>query len=256
MFKDGAMMKKTLAALLAILPGMAVFGVPLSVGGGGLVGGLFTRYTLNAEGNIVVPVDVVSTQEMDQVNYGGFLFVDAAWVELGIAIQGGTNAWREGYSAKTEDGTVLANQPNEGTGTEAMFGLSLLGKYPFRLNQGLSIFPLAGLEYHIALLEYRDPKVGPNYSRTNRTWEKDSNNNAYSLSAWNSLFIDIGAGIDLNLRSRLFLRTELLYGFRLQTPYELDAVEKVKKMAQAPDPKLQGLTSGPTLRIALGWRIF
>jgi hypothetical protein len=250
------MIKKILAAFLAVLPGLAAFGADFSLGGGGLAGGLFTRYTLNAAGNIVVPVDVVSTQYMDQFNYGGFLFADAAWVELSIAVQGGANRWREGYSAKAEDGTALADQPDEGTGTETMLGFTLLGKYPFRLNQRLSLFPLAGLEYQIALREYRDPKIGPNHSRTNRTWEKDSNGNAYSLSAWNSLLIDIGAGIDLNLYPRLFLRTELLYGFRLQTPYEIDALEKVKKMAGAPDPKLRGLTSGPTLRIALGWRIF
>jgi opacity protein-like surface antigen len=256
--RNQGMIKKVLTAFLAVLPGMAVFGVdiPLNVGGGGLVGGLFTRYTLTAEGNIVVPVDVVSTQEINQVNYGGFLFVDTTWVELDLALQGGSTTWQERYSANTKDGMVLADQPTEGTGTEAMFGLSLLGKYPFRLNRGFSIFPLAGVEYQIALLEYRDPEIGPNYNRTNRTWEKDSNNNAYSLSVWNSLLIDIGAGVDLNLYSRLFLRTELLYGFRLQTPYEIDALEKVKKMANAPDPKLAGLTSGPTLRLALGWRIF
>jgi hypothetical protein len=248
--------KIILAALLVTLPGMTVLGadISLNAGGGLLAGGLFTRYTLNAEGNLVVPIDVVSTQRMDQVNYGAFLFVDAVWAELSLTFRGGNNVWREWYSAKLKDGTVLADQPNRGTGMEGMIGLSLLGKYPFPLNKKLSIFPLVGLEYQIALWEYRDPEIGPRYKRTNRTWEKNSNDDAYSLSAWNSLFIGFGAGMDLDLPSRLFLRTELLYGFRLQTPYELDALEMVKKKADAPDPKLRGLTSGPTLRIALGWR--
>jgi hypothetical protein len=42
----------------------------------------------------------------------------------------------------------------------------------------------------------------------------------------------------------MYLRTELLYGFRLMTPYEVDA----------PNPKLAGLTSGPSLKIGLGYR--
>jgi opacity protein-like surface antigen len=251
------MIKRVLAALAALLPGLAAFGldIPLSAGGGGLAGALFTRYTLNAEGSIVVPVDVVSTQEINQVTYGAFLFADAAWAELGLDIRWGNDTWGEEYSARTKEGIVLVRQPNAGTGTEAALGISLLGKYPFRLNHGLSIFPLGGLEYRIALMEYRDPDIGPNYDRTGGVWEKDSRGGAYTLGAWNSLSIDIGAGLDLDLRSRLFLRTELLYGFRLQTSFERDALEKVKRMANAPDPVLWGLTSGPTLRLALGWRI-
>jgi hypothetical protein len=250
------MIKKTCAVLLAILGGLATLGadIPLSVGGGVLAGGHFTRYTLNAEGNIVVPVDVVSTQRMDQVNYGGYLFADAVWAELSLAFQGGNNAWEERYSAKGKDGMVLADQPNKGTGTEGMLGIVLLGKYPFTLTETLSIFPLAGLEYQITLWQYRDPEIGPPYNRTNPTWEKNADGKAYSLSAWNSLFIDIGAGADLKFNDRLFLRTELLYAFRLKTPYEVDALEKVKTLANAPDPALKGLSSGPTLRVALGWR--
>jgi hypothetical protein len=250
------MIKKTCAALLMILGSLAALGadIPLSAGGGALVGGHFTRYTLNAEGNIVVPVDVVSTQSMNRVSYGGYVFVDAAWAELSLAFQGGYNTWEERYTAKLKDGMVVADQPSKGTGMEGMLGITLLGKYPFTLTERLSIFPLAGLEYQITLWQFRDPEIGPLYSRTNPIWERNADGTAYSLSAWNSLFVDIGAGLDLELNARLFLRTELLYGFRLQTPYEVDALKKVKTMANAPNPKLGGLSSGPTLRVALGWR--
>jgi hypothetical protein len=241
--------------VLAALPALSAFGQDFSLGAGGLAGGLFTRYTLEAEGELVVPVDVRSVQEIDQFNYGGFLFADLPWVELCLGLQGGNNVWREHYSAKTKDGMTLVSHPDKGTGRETMFTLSLLGKYPFRLDKRLTLFPLAGLEYQVALREYRDPEIGPLYSRTNGTWEKDANGNAYALGAWNSLLVDIGAGLDIALDPRLFLRAELLYGFRLQTPFELDALEKVKKMANAPDPRLAGLTSGPALKIALGYRL-
>jgi hypothetical protein len=250
------MIKKICAALLMILGGLAALGadIPLSAGGGALAGGHFTRYTLNSEGEIGGPVDVVSTQNMNRVSYGGYVFVDAVWAELSLAFQGGYNTWEERFSAKRKDGTTVTSQSNRGTGMEGMLGIALLGKYPFTLTERLSIFPLAGLEYQIALWQFRDREIGRRYNRTDGIRESASDGTAYSLSAWNSLFVDIGAGLDLELTARLFLRTELLYGFRLQTPYEVDALKKVKTMANAPNPKLGGLSSGPTLRVALGWR--
>jgi opacity protein-like surface antigen len=247
-----------LFAMVALLCAAgSVFGeISPRIGGGLLVGGLFTRYTLEAQGELVVPIDVRSNQGIEQLSYGAFLFVDATWVELSLSLQGGNNAWRERYSATGRDGVRLMDDSSRGTGQEAALGLALLGKYPIRLDKDLSVFPLAGLEYRIALLEYRDPEIGRRYDRTDGIRESDSNDQAYALSAWNSLFIDIGAGLDLDLRSSLFLRVELLYGFRLQTSFEKDALNKVKIKANAPAPKLGGLTSGPTLRIALGYRFY
>jgi opacity protein-like surface antigen len=255
--------KICIAAIIAILSVPAAFGADfsLSAGGGGLLGGLFTRYTLTADGEldlggVTAPVDVVSIQEFDQLNYGGYLFFDAVWVEFSVSFQGGSNTWKENYTAVTKDDGVTQDDPKEyGTGTEAMLGFTLLGKYPFRVNERLTLFPLAGLEYQIALAEYRKQRDLKQHNRTNVLREQDSNGNAYKLSAWNSLFIDIGAGMDFMFYPRLFLRTELLYGFRLQTPYEVDALDKVKKMVNAPNPKLAGLTSGPSLRVAMGYRL-
>jgi hypothetical protein len=256
---EGTMTKKGLwLAILAILwAAGSVRGEDFSLGAGagGLVGGLFTRYALNAGGEVVIPVDLRSSQRINQFNYGGFLFVDAVWAELSLSLQNGRNAWEERYSVTgSDDGMSITNDLTRGAGVETMFGLALLGKYPFRLNKGLRIFPLAGLEYQIALMEYRDPEIGGQYKRTDGIRESDSNGRAYKLSAWNSLFVDIGAGLDIDLRPGLFLRTELLYGFRLQTPFEKDILKKVKNQAKAPNPKLKGLTSGPSLRLALGIR--
>ncbi|MDR0732411.1 MAG: autotransporter domain-containing protein [Treponema sp.] len=251
------MKKQAVLISLAILSpvfALSAFGADFSIsaGGGGLAGGLFTRYTLDARGKLV---DISSAQRVDQFNYGGFVFVDATWVELAMGLQGGTYTLRESTSLKS--GSVpISESSARHTGMETMLGLSLLGKYPFRLNTRLTLFPLAGLEYQIALREYRKPEVGSLYDRTDGIRESDKNGNAYSLSAWNSLLVDIGAGLDIARYSGLFLRVELVYGFRLPTPFETDNLEKVKKMAGAPDPRLGGLTSGPVLKIALAYRFF
>jgi len=52
------------------------------------------------------------------------------------------------------------------------------------------------------------------------------------------------------------VRAELLYGFRLMTPYEVKNLELMKSMAGDPNPKLGGLTSGPSLRLSAGYRFF
>jgi len=225
----------------------------LSAGAGLSVGGLFTRYTLTGNGNMLGdPVDVEAKQEMDQFNFGGFLFFDATWAEFSVGVQGGLNNYKE---------TVTISDPGtddivyKGEGSEIMLTLTLLGKYPFTLSDKLKVFPLLGLDYQIALMETRKPEGLKRRDRTHKKYgDVDSNDEIYELSVWNSLFILIGGGVDYNLTSNMFLRGELLYGFRLQTFYEVDALELAKKRFNANNPELSGLTSGPALRVATGWR--
>jgi opacity protein-like surface antigen len=143
-----------------------------------------------------------------------------------------------------------------GTEYETLLGISLLGKYPFALNGRWSVFPLAGIEYSIALVERRQPDGDKVYDRADGLLasDRDKDGNPYPLSAWNSLLVKIGAGADYVLTQRLFMRGELLYSFRLQTEYETGALEMVKDMFNASAPQYYGLTSGPSLKIALGYR--
>jgi hypothetical protein len=201
-------------------------------------------------------VDVVSIQEINQINYGSYFFVDAAFAELSLGFHRGDNTWKENISADSPTEGRVFSSNTQGTGTELMLDVIVLGKYPFRLGERFTLFPLAGVEYQIALLERRKEKGFSAYDRTDGHHEKDSNGGAYRLSAWNSLLIDIGAGIDFIVFPSMYLRAELLYGFRLMTPYEVDALEKVKKQVSAPHPKLGGLTSGPVLRIGVGYRLW
>jgi hypothetical protein len=240
--------------LTAMLPA-ADFAI--TTGAGAHIGGLFTRYKLTADGKIEgEPVNVSAAQEMNQINFGGFLFVDGTWAVFSLGIQGGLNNYNETMVAEipSSDNLVI---PSTGKGSEVMLNFTLLGKYPFPLkgNERITLFPMAGLEYQIALMEARQPEGRQRYDRTDkRKGENDVNGSTYTLPAWNSLFVIIGGGMDYRLTSSLYLRPELLYSFRLQTPYEVDALEKAKKALNAPNPKLGGLTSGPTLRIAAGWR--
>jgi len=240
-----------MSALTAFLPA-ADFAI--SAGGGAFVGGLFTQYTLTADGKIDgEPVSVSAGQEMNQFNFGGFLFFDATWAEFNFGVQGGIHNYRETMVAASPSIDDLVTV-STGEGSEMTLNFALLGKYPFTFNENFILFPLLGLEYQIALMETRQPKGRKSYDRTDPLrGDTDANGNTYKLAAWNSLFIVIGAGMDYKFTPSVFLRTELLYGFRLQTPYEIDALEKAKKGVNAPNPKLGGLTSGPAAKIAFGY---
>jgi hypothetical protein len=234
------------ALLLVLLPKNAVaVDFSLSAGGGGLLGYTFTRYTLEG-GN------VSSTQSMDRLDYGGFLFFDAAYAEFSVFIQGGNSVYRENmiYS-------VASFADSKGTGSETSLGFSLLGKYPFSINEKISLFPMFGIGYQIALIQKRRPEGDLAYDRSKGMLpeDRDKNDKPYPLSAWNSFWIDVGAGLDCNITQTLFLRSELLFGFRLPTSYELGALEVVKNPPMnVSNPKLAGLTGGPALKLGIGYR--
>jgi hypothetical protein len=254
--------KYVLSLLLAFAPAFPAPALPefgLSAGGGLNLGGLFSRYTITADENTRYgPTDIKMNQSMDQFNFGGYLFFDATYAELSLDIQGGVNEYKETVRGIGR-GTLINDMPLEGTGSETTLGFTLLGKYPFSLRKDLVFYPLAGIEYRIALVEKRKPKGGSEKDRAEGKTEFDDARD-YSLSLWNSFFIDIGAGIDFVFRSPLFMRAEFLYGFRLQTPYETAAVDYVvdrfgiSRPTLGGNPGMSGLTHGPELRLALGYR--
>ena len=225
----------------------------LSAGAGGLIGGLFTRYTLKADGAIDGnPMKVDAGQDMNQFNYGGLVFFDATYGEFSLSIQNGINNWQQ----ILDIGGLESNTPTKGNGWESMLGFSLLGKYPFRLGERFTLFPLMGMEYQAALVQERTQPDGYIYDRSDGLREKDKDGNAYKLSDWNSLFVNVGCGADFAIRGKFFVRGEILYSFRLMTSYETKNLEYMKVMTGDNDPKLTGLTSGPSFRLSAGYRFW
>lgn len=223
-----------------------------SAGGGGVAGYTFTRYVLEA--GTESGGEIQSAQTMDRFDYGGFLFFDANYGELAVLVQGGSSGYGETMEAKAGDswGTVSSGT---GAGAEMSLGFSFLGKYPVQIAEKMRLFPLLGLEYRVALREWRQPEGGITYDRTEGRLpeDRDKDGNSYSLAAWNSLRIAIGAGLDYALTGPWYVRGELLFGFRLPTGYENGVLEMTKRQFGAPDPKLTGLTGGPAVKVALGY---
>ena len=235
----------------------------LSAGAGGLLGYTFTRYNLTCEGNLPGGdrSSILSRQSMDRFNYGGFIFFDATYAEISVMFQGGYSSWAESVDITPHGHSTERFAYGEGLGSEMSVGFSLAGKYPFAISEKITLFPLLGAEYRISLRQWRQPDGEKTYDRADPlTWDgdkpedRDKNGNPYPLSAWNSIQINVGAGFDYTITGPLYLRGELIFGFRLMTGYETGALETTKTMFSAPDPRLAGLTGGPDFRIGLGYR--
>jgi len=247
-------MKKIIYIFVLIILGTSyIYAADLSpsAGAGGIIGGFFTRYTLAADGKVNNDrIKIDANQEANQFNYGFFAFFDITYGVFSIYFQNGGNNWKESFVIDGLDNS----SKSDGKGWESVIGLSLLGKYPFYLSEQITVFPLLGVDYHISLKQQRTQPDGWVYDRNDGYRERDKNNKAYKLMDWNSCWINIGGGLDYNLTDKLFIRSKLLYSFRLMTPYEVKNLDMMKTMAGDPKPKLGGLTSGPSVRISAGYR--
>ena len=233
----------TLLLLCGLTAAAPALDFNLNTGGGVCLGGHFTRYSLSSTG----PVSSIDAeQKNNKFNAGFFAFFDAALVEFSTGVHTGIFSYFEADRISSA-GVQGEKNTHSGTGQEVMLDLVLLGKYPFTLNDRLSLFPLAGMAYQVCLVQNRDGR--------SRTYELDVDGNYYTLSFWNAMFINLGAGVDFDLSSSLFLRTELIYEIRMKTRYEKDALEEVERTVDAASTRLSGLSSGPILRVAAGWRI-
>jgi opacity protein-like surface antigen len=161
-------------------------GFSLSAGAGALIGGDFGGGFKKGD----------SKTKMPYFGGGGFLFLDATYAELSFGILGGGGKWGG-------DDTVDATITN--------LNIGLLGKYPFAINEKLSLFPLLGIDYQITVAAKAD---GEKYEGF------DGDGKPSDLSA---LWFKLGGGLDYDITSNLYLRGELLYGLRLPNKSEKDA---------------------------------
>ena len=218
----------------------------VTAGAGAVLGGSFTRYSLSADGSLA---RVEAEQNVDQFDYGLFAFLDATYGTLSVHVQNGTNSFAE---------PVKTNSPvdvsRSGQGWETVLGFSLLVRYPFTPVDGLSVFPLLGMDYQASLVQMRTDSRGKVYDRSDGKEEWDRDLNAFRLSDWNSFHVRLGGGAEFMLSEKLSLRGDLLYGIRLMTPFEAKNLERMKNLTGDDSPTLGGLSSGPSLRLGLGWR--
>jgi hypothetical protein len=157
--------------------------------------------------------DLVFTSTNNGFGIGGFF--DATYVEIGLDfIFGSYENYSYIYKMKS-----------------TQFGFSLLGKYPFAVKD-LTVFPLVGIDYQIFI-------SGEAYGIT------------VSHDDWYDVFsFAVGGGLDYNLSSKLYLRSELLLNIKLKDIYESELIDV--KIYVNDDRKR--LTLGPRVSIGVGYK--
>jgi opacity protein-like surface antigen len=233
--KENNMAKKSLVVfIIAALAASGLFaqereqGQPksfISAGAGALIGGDFGGGVEFSGGGSVYKL------ETPYFGGGGFLFFDATYAELSFGILAG------GGKIKVPD---MMGGDTDSTITNLNIGL--LGKYPFAINEKLSVFPLLGIDYQITVSRKID---GDEYERN----IDGSDGKPVDFSA---LWFKLGGGLDYDITSNVYLRGEALYGLRLANKMENDLKDAFDDMG-ASDSKTR-LGHGLTVKLAVGYR--
>jgi opacity protein-like surface antigen len=161
---------------------------------------------------------------------GGFAFFDATFAELSLGIfgGGGTSKYEEpGYSFE-DDTSVMG------------LDIGLLGKYPFAINDKLTVFPLLGITYRV-VLSAKD-EDGDQYENS------DGDEAPGDFSA---LWFKLGGGVDYSFTDHVYLRAGILYGLRIANKAEKDMVDEYDYPGV--DTKTL-LGHGLEVKLAIGYR--
>jgi hypothetical protein len=169
---------------------------------------------------------------------GAFAFFDATYVEASVGFWGGGGS----YTLETlgaDDSTESIDQKMSYAGLD----IGLLGKYPFALNEKLSIVPLVGITYRI-MLSAKDADGEP-YKNL------DGDEAPGDFSA---LWFRFGGGVDFSFTDHVYLHSGLLYGLRLSNTAEKDIVDATESEGGGIVEAKPLLGHGLELKVAVGYR--
>jgi hypothetical protein len=231
------MSKKIFCFLVLLAAAAAVFAADfgISVGGGPLIGGNFTKSETDPA-NIYV-AKMALNYETTAFVVGAFVFVDATYAELSAAyfaeigkVTGITNIVSESQLATMPNGTFSQSDVDY---LSHVFIVDLLGKYPFVLNDQFTVFPALGVGVKF-----------PFAGNVNSDKEHDV--------TW-GVVAKAGAGLDFSLTQALFLRCEALFAYQFAS--DLDA--KIPQSSQVIDFKFKsvGYNLGPQVKIGVGYKV-
>ena len=182
----------------------------VSIGGGVHIGGSFTEGTHEEKGSdgiggLMSDYTITTTNSKSEFDIGGFIFLDLKYAEINASMYNGSGKGRWSWSKDYKDKTIPAENTNDTTGnfSTLLLNIGVLAKYPFNLNNKITLFPALGADYQLWLLHTENGKKTPG-----------------DLSANNALWLKLGGGMDYHFTRSLFLRTELLWGVKFPSKNE------------------------------------
>jgi opacity protein-like surface antigen len=213
----------------------------LSAGVGGLIN-IGNAAVFETEGSMSGTTVLSKELSMEYFAGGPYAFFDAKYAELTLAFFIGGGESRNDAKIMGVSSSSTANV------SVSSLNIGLLGKYPFSINNKLSVFPLLGIEYQ-AFLAVQD--------EDGNDWKGvDGDGGPGDFSA---LWFKLGGGLDYAFTQKLYLRFEALLGLRLPNKVELDGfdndpVVKAAKSTGADVETTGGGSLGFTAKLAVGFK--
>jgi hypothetical protein len=213
-------MRKVFSILtVAVVLATAVYAQDFSLSAG--AGGLFV---IDFSGG--VKHDANNSNTYPYFGGGGFAYFDATYAEVSVGFFVGN-----GYIVSKVNGNETKTP-----WTLSALTIGLLGKYPIELSDALTLFPAVGIGYDMVLsAKNKDGK--PLYEKAGQDASGD----------FSALWLKAGAGLDVALSDKFYLRGEALFGVRLANKVENDAVDADSTWAAA-------LGLGPTVKLGAGYK--
>jgi hypothetical protein len=198
--------------------------IKLSAGGGALFAGGFGGGLKFRNG-----------EQVAMPYYGGgiYLFFDATYAEVFVGFSTGGGKWASGDALTGKD--TLPDMPRSYINTGAF------AKYPIAAGN-ITLFPLLGFDYEASIsgkLKYSDGNEYPFDGETD-----ENGNPRHGAGALSALWFKFGAGAEAGLNQNMYIRAELLYGFRTANRFESDEAG-IENAETRP-------ASGLTLKVGIG----
>jgi len=178
--------------------------------------------------NANIPGMIMGSLEMPFTNFGAYGFIDGRYVEFSFGVSVGLIELKYNFP-------VYGNTSLIGSVDYSFFTLNLgiLGKIPFKLNEKLKLFPAFGFEYEVTVFMMNEEGIIENYSDFSALWFR------------------LGAGLDISLHRKIYLRATILYGIRL--PNEYENAEFKEGNIFLPNSMEYNISHGPSFKFAIGF---
>jgi opacity protein-like surface antigen len=222
------MKKLVLVSVCFVVLAFGLSAIELSAGLGGDVGTFFTSTSTNAPELVKSQINEI-LDDMDTLRWGFSAFFDAQYIEANLGFK---------YFLATyqESGDLYKEVDNFFT-----FGLKF--KYPFKITEAISIFPLLGFDYSL-FSRGKASYGGQSISIVRDDLPSSGDIDRFSLN--------LGAGGDFYVGKNVFIRGEFNYAFLFNTESQKDIISVVESLGY----DLSIFQSGPVFKLAIGYRFF
>jgi hypothetical protein len=162
-----------------------------------------------------------NTSLESQVNYsifsgGALAFFDFHYAEFSLGFSGLANKVTGSERLRENNG---GQDPTDASLSGATVSISLYGKYPFDFGN-YAVYPILGFEGRFCIsMRYTEDSV----------WDDKKEGDSYqgNASDWSAFWLRLGAGLDFFLGDALFVRGELTFGIKFNTPRERAIVNRL-----------------------------